>query len=129
MELRKGVFWMSCASCLFLPLLVAGSAGAQTPSGTIVGVARDSLGAPLPGVRVTLTNRETDQARVLTSAADGSYSAASLPPSVYRVSAELAGFRRVERDATVEAGTTTSVDLTFVVGAIEEAVTVPGSLL
>jgi hypothetical protein len=112
---------------LVIVLLGAGTARAQTPSGTITGTTKDPAGAVLAGVHVTITHRETGQSRKATSSADGSYSAAVLRPGEYHVTAHLDGFKRVEKTASVEAGTTTSVDLTLELGTIEEMVTVPGA--
>src|SRR5262249_46416145 len=51
---------------------------------------------------------------------EGDYSAPALPPGVYQMAAEAAGFTLVERTATVEAGTTTTVNLTLQVGGVSE---------
>ena len=64
---------------------------AQQTNGTLAGVVRDTTGAVLPGATVTITNEKTRSTRVITSAPDGTYSAA-VPPGLYTVAAEVPGF-------------------------------------
>jgi Carboxypeptidase regulatory-like domain len=111
---------------LLLVLVAHGPARAQTQTGTITGLVTDSSGAALAGVQVSVTNRDTGQARAATTSEQGTYTAAALLPGIYDLRAEAAGFKRVERSATVEAGTTTTVDLSLELGEMTEAVTVAG---
>ena len=65
-----------------LPLvlfLTAVAVLAQVPAATILGVVKDSSGAVVPGVSITLRNVDTDQSRTTTSADDGSYRLPALP--------------------------------------------------
>src|SRR5438094_7306318 len=110
--------------CLVVTFLAVGSVYAQSPTGTIAGVVTDSSGARLPAARVVITNRDNGLTRNLVASTDGDYSAAALPSGVYTVVAEANGFRRLERIATVEAGTTTTVNLTLEIGQVIEQVTV-----
>jgi hypothetical protein len=75
------------------------------------------------GCRLAIINRNSGLARNLTTSTED-YSVAALPPGVYTLTAEATGFRRAERTTTVEAGTTTTVNLTLQVGELQEAVTV-----
>ncbi|PYQ12963.1 MAG: TonB-dependent receptor [Acidobacteria bacterium] len=68
----------------------------QPSPGRILGVVRDSTGAPVPGATVTITNQATGAVQTVTSSADGSYSA-SLTPGVYSVTVALRGFGRQTR--------------------------------
>jgi hypothetical protein len=111
---------------LTIILLSPGPAHAQAPTGTIAGVVSDATGARVANARVTLVNQETGQTRTLSAAAEGSYSAAALPPGVYEVTADATGFKRLTRAAHVEAGTTTTVDLVVDLGEVTVTVTVPG---
>jgi hypothetical protein len=113
---------------LFLSMLAVGGVRAQTPTGTIAGVVTDATGAALSGARVEIINRDTGQSRSLTTLPDGGYVAAALPSGLYRVSVEAAAFKRLEREASVEAGTTTTVDVVLEVGDVTERVTVGGTL-
>jgi hypothetical protein len=114
----------SQAMLFLLALMAIGSVRAQTPTGTINGIVADPAGAPVSQARVSITNRASGLVRNLTTSTEGVYSAAALPSGVYLVTAEAAGFRLLERTATVEAGTTTSVNLTLQVGEVSDKVTV-----
>src|SRR2546421_11530672 len=107
-----------------LVLLTIGSAYAQAPTGNIDGVVTDSAGAHVAGARISITNRDSGLTRNLITSAEGNYSATALPPGVYRVNAEATGFQIVDRLATVEAGTTTTVNLTLEIGEISEKVNI-----
>jgi hypothetical protein len=112
------------AILFLLALAPVESVHAQTPTGAIVGIVTDPAGAAVSGAAIRVTNRESGLSRDLTTSTEGAYSMSALPPGVYQVTAEAAGFRLLERTATVEAGTTTSVDLTFQLGEVTEEVTV-----
>src|SRR5688572_28753827 len=108
---------------LVVALALASTAG-QAPTGTIDGTVTDASGAILAGARVTIVNQSTSQIREMVVSDEGAYNVPALPPGTYRVTAEASGFKRSERLADVEAGTTTSVDLVLEVGDISETVTV-----
>src|SRR5438132_13738410 len=110
--------------CLVVMLLAVGLVHAQSPTGTIAGVVTDRNGARVAGARVIITNRDNGLTRSIVASTEGDYSAAALPAGVYTVAATAEGFRRLERAATVEAGTTTTVDLTLEIGQVTEQVTV-----
>jgi hypothetical protein len=98
-------------------------ARAQAPTGTISGVVTDSAGAPVGGVRLRLTNRDSGLTRNLTTPAEGDYNAAALPPGFYLVAVEADGFGALERVAAVETGATTTLNITLRVAGINEQVT------
>jgi len=112
---------------LLVALLAVGATKAQTPTGTIIGVVTEETGALVAGARITITNRSTGLSRNVDTSADGDYSAASLPPGVYRVTAEAAGFSPGEGTATLETGATTTLNLTLQIGAVSERVAVSAS--
>src|SRR5262249_54765645 len=93
----------------------------------ISGTVHDGSGAVVPDTVITLTNRDSGVVRNLISAIDGSYAAAALPPGVYQVKAAMKGFRTVVRDAAVETGAITTVDVRLDVGQTEEVVNVYSS--
>ena len=68
-----------------------GQAGA---TGSISGTVTDSSGAVLPNVKVTVTNTATNQAYHTVTTSAGDYSAQSLSPGTYTVTAETAGFEK-----------------------------------
>jgi hypothetical protein len=112
---------------LLLVTVLASPAWAQSQAinGTIEGVARDSSGGVLPGVTVTVTHGGTGAQRVAVTDGAGVYRAALLPVGGYRVKAELAGFKTVERaGVTVNAGLTAVVNFDMSVGGVSEVVQV-----
>ena len=115
------------AAALLLTLMAAGSIRAQAPTGAIAGVVTDSSGAALRDVHVDVTSRETGQHRDVITSAEGRYAVEALRPGVYRVAVAVAGFKRLERPASLEAGTTTTVNLTLEVGDMTETMTVSGA--
>src|SRR6266516_1492142 len=110
--------------CLVVILLAFGLVHAQSPTGTIAGVVTDFNGALVPATHVTITNRDNGLTRSIVASTEGDYTAAALPSGVYTVVAEANGFRRLERIATVEVGTTTTVNITLEIGEVTEQVMV-----
>jgi Carboxypeptidase regulatory-like domain len=97
---------------------------AQAPTGIITGTVTDESGALVPHAKITITNKTTESVRAALASAEGFYSAPSLPAGEYQVRCEQAGFRTTVRTATVEAGSTTAVDLSLQVGGGSEIVSV-----
>src|SRR5579871_1648864 len=97
---------------------------AQAPTGTITGIVTDAQGAAIANVTVTITEKATGAARTVVTNASGLYSAPALPAGDYDVKAEAAGFRTVDRESTVQAGGTFTVNLPMTIGESKEVVTV-----
>src|SRR5882672_12806916 len=76
---------------------VSGLVLAQTGTSSITGSVTDLTGAALPGVEITLANQETGARFQTLTNETGAYRVASLPPGIYRIEAELAGFDRLSR--------------------------------
>ena len=110
-----------------LGLVALGTAAAQAPTGAVAGVVTDPAGAVMPSVRIVISNKDTGLKRTVVTTDAGDYSAPALLASVYEVTAEAPGFQRLAREAIVEAGSTTTVNLTMQVGATTESVTVEGA--
>lgn len=109
------VFVFACT----LPLLASG------PTGTITGTISDPKGAVLSKARIIVQNEDTNARREANSNGDGDYTVALLPPGLYRVSVESAGFRRsVIHGVNLNVDQTVRVDFAMVVGAATEEVTV-----
>jgi hypothetical protein len=113
-----------CAFVLLLPALAA----AQDFRGRINGTVTDNTGAVLPGVTVTATSPALIQPQVQVSGTDGSYRFVALPPGVYEVMFELAGFQGVKREGIrVVINQTLTVDQQLQVATLQETVTVTGA--
>jgi len=118
-------------SALMLPGLLLAALGslllAQAPTGTVAGTVTDESGAVIANAKITITNRATDFARTVVSNAEGLYSAPALLPGDYEVRCEMPGFRVLVSNATVQAGSTATVDLKMAVGTNKEIISVEGT--
>ena len=112
---------------VLLVTAIAHGATAQTPAGTVSGVVTDASGLRLGGVGVRVTGRDTSLTRETRTSADGEYGIAALLPGAYVLSANLQGFKRVQRDVQVDAGSRTVADLALTPGDVRETVTVNGA--
>jgi hypothetical protein len=97
---------------------------AQVPGGIIAGTIHDPSGAVIAGARVDTVNRATLQVRTTVTGEQGDFSFPALFAGEYEISVEAAGFQRMVRTATVEAGATTRTDFTLRVGDLTDSVTV-----
>ena len=96
---RQGSRMRRCSAALVAVLLAsAGSAWAQAVKGTLLGTVNDTQGAAVPGATVTVTETGTNIARTAATNASGHYVFANLKDGIYRVEAEMTGFRRSQRD-------------------------------
>jgi hypothetical protein len=72
---------------------------AQTPLGTVSGLALDPSGAAVPHAAVSLTSDDTGVRRTAITNEAGAYSFPNLPPGTYRLGVEAKGFRQLETGA------------------------------
>ena len=107
-------------------VLLAGiQAAAQTNTGEMTGVVRDSQGGLLPGAIVIAEHVETASRIERLTDDRGRYFLQALRVGTYVLTVELPGFRRVLRDGVlVQLGQTLSLDFTLDVGGPTEEVTV-----
>ncbi|MGH9657168.1 MAG: carboxypeptidase regulatory-like domain-containing protein, partial [Bryobacteraceae bacterium] len=96
------------------------------PVGTVDGTIKDPSAAGVPGVKVTLTNRDTGQTRASSSNDSGYYFFPLLPPGRYEVSTEKPGFKRAVLQVSVETGKRSTADFALEVGQVTESVEVRG---
>jgi len=117
----------SSAAALLLAILFVVPLGAQAPSGEISGVVSDPTAAVVPGVTITLINPSTNATRSVPTNEAGLYVIRALPPGVYNLKAELAGFRTVERrNIEVQVGSSNRIDVTLEIGEVNSIVEVSG---
>ena len=110
--MARGVRTAKSAALFFTWIAIA---TAQSPTGSIAGVVRDPSGAAVSSAHVKATSAATGQARATTSSPQGDYSFAALLAGEYEVIVEAPGFHSAVRQAAVEAGETTTADLTLTV--------------
>ncbi len=113
---------------LLASLLAIPTARPQTATGVIHGVVHDATGAVVAGVKLTLTDLGTNQAREQTSGPEGNFEFRALPRGDYSLAAEHPGFKReVITGIPLQVAETHRVDLTLTVGAVSESVEVTGA--
>lgn len=78
------------------PVLFIIPAQAQSSTGTLTGVVKDTSGAVLPNAQILITDVRTDGLRTVFANAEGIYVAVSLTPSVYNLSVTANGFSVAE---------------------------------
>ncbi len=109
-------------------LLTAGTALAQTQTGTITGVVTDEQGAVMPGVTVSIQSPALiGGTRTTVTNSTGSYQFSQLAPGVYSVSFQLSGFNTLRmEEIDVRVAFVSKVDGRLQVAGVEETVTVTG---
>jgi len=119
----KTVFF--AAVLLLVPAM--GMAQSSTSS-TIYGVVKDSTGATLPGVTVTLTSPAIQVAQMTSvTGVDGNYRLTDLPAGIYKIVYELPGFSTsVRSEVQITTGFMAKIDIVLSVSGLQETVTVSG---
>lgn len=104
----------------------ARSSWAQDTS--IAGTVTDATEARMPGVTVTALHVQTGNTFIGVSDATGQFVVAGLRTGVYKVTAELQGFRPVAQDnVEILVGQRAVVNFRMVLSTVEESVTVTGT--
>lgn len=105
----------------------ASALSAQTATGTMVGAVTDPSGAAVPNARVTLANQATNVSVSTLTNGTGFYTFPYVPPGVYRIAVEAAGFQReVHPDIRLGVGLSVRTDFALQVGKAQQEVTVTG---
>ncbi len=126
---RVGVFLLGLSACLY-PQDVPGLVGAvqtpavQTPgsqpvppqsSASIAGTVQDTLGAVVPGVRVTLVGQNNAVNRLTKADSKGAFTFSELAPGTYRVKIEATGLQpSVSDDVVLGAGEKRELPITAI---------------
>ena len=98
---------------------------AQTDVGTLGGFVRDPSGAVVPHAKVVVKNEATGEEHTATTNDSGYYNVTNLPPSLYDVTVEAAGFKKFDSTHNrLEPSTVLSLDAALTVGAATETVEV-----
>ncbi len=100
---------------------------AQESRATLIGRATDPTGAVITGAAVRATNTATNTTASSISNDNGNYEIPYLLPGVYRVTVELAGFKRAVREGIeLRVSDRLTLDFTLQLGDVAESVTVTG---
>src|SRR5215470_20089944 len=110
-------FSLGLAVCV---LLLAPVALLAQTTGTVEGTITDQSGAPLPGVSVELSSPNLQGVRTAVTSADGRYRFPSVPPGAYKVTAELSGFGKIQKGATVTLDATATVNMQLSISTTAE---------
>ena len=120
-----GLFASSFCRSFAAFLLASSALVAQQDMGVITGLVTDASGAAVPSARVTVTNIETNEVRIVESSATGSYTVGPLRIGLYQVAVEHAGFKRaVVSNLRVSAQDRVRADVELTVGQMAESVSV-----
>ena len=121
--MHKREFQWFRALCLIASLAVG--AFAQSDVASISGFVRDASGAVVPGAKVVIKNEGVEFERTLTTNNEGYYYVAALPPGLYTVTAEHAGFQSYELlHKKLDPSIPGTVDVILAVGQSTQSVTV-----
>ncbi|MBL8175619.1 MAG: carboxypeptidase regulatory-like domain-containing protein [Bryobacterales bacterium] len=104
---------------------IYGIAAAQESRGVIAGVVSDPSGGAMARVEVQVSNLETNIVTRAESGEGGGFRLPFLAPGVYRLTAELAGFKKLVLERVeVRVGETVDLPLRLELGNVAEAVEV-----
>ncbi len=113
----------SCMLIGFL-LIAAIAVMAQSDLGSISGYVKDPTGATIPNASVTVRN-QTGLTRTATTNGSGYYAITNLPPGLYSMTAQAAGFKRFEStNNKLDPSAALSLDAGMTVGSAAESVEV-----
>ena len=110
-------------------LIVLGPAEVLAQStASISGVVKDTAGAVMPGVSVTVKNDASGAAQDVLTDGEGRYQVSALPAGTYTVTATLTGFKTAEvKTVRLAIGQPLSIPLALEIGSLEETVNVLSS--
>jgi hypothetical protein len=98
---------------------------AQETRATVTGTVKDSQGAVVPGVTVTVLNTETNVSTEALANDAGIFTVQRVQPGRVKVTAALPGFKTFVRDGiTLRTAETVTLNIELNVGGLEETVTV-----
>src|SRR6185437_3040947 len=110
---------------IFVLILSASLGIAQTPLGTVTGLATDPSGGSVAGANVRITNQDTGAVRTAATNSAGVYAFPDLAPGIYRMNADAKDFRAIEtRPFAVAPYRSVRQDLAFQLAAANSEVVV-----
>ncbi|HET7206986.1 MAG TPA: carboxypeptidase regulatory-like domain-containing protein, partial [Terriglobales bacterium] len=122
--------WKACrmtALALFVSLVVSGVVLAQSDLGRISGFVKDPSGATVANAKVTIRN-STGIDRQVTTNESGYYVISNVPPGLYTMIAEAAGFQKFEStNNKLDPSADLVIDAQLVVGSANQTVEVSAS--
>jgi hypothetical protein len=121
----------SSVGAVLMAALFSATASAQgggaSVTGTIQGRVNDASGAVLPGVTVTASSPAMIGTQIQVTNENGLYRFPAVPPGVYTLSYELAGFTPSKRDGIqIALGFTANINVEMTLASLQETLTVTG---
>jgi hypothetical protein len=95
---KKSSLLAAKAFVVLVLVFCCGLMHAQYDNGSLTGTIRDTSGAPVPHVKVTITNTETGIAMQVMTNGTGEYDVPSLRVGTYKIVASAGGFSDAEAD-------------------------------
>lgn len=112
-----------CALVVFT--LSGPTANAQSDYGSIAGFVKDPSGGVVPKAKLVIRNEATGQDHPVTTNESGYYTVPNLSPGLYTMTAEAAGFRKIESSHNkLDPNSTLSLDANLTIGNATETVEV-----
>ncbi|MSO19431.1 MAG: TonB-dependent receptor [Acidobacteria bacterium] len=110
---------------LAFAMLLCGTARIHAQTATLSGTITDSSGAVIPDAQATVANSETGAQRVVTSDAQGRFTAPQLQPGRYQVTVSKEGFETlVSTGIALTVGQEAHLNLPLTVGSVTQQVTI-----
>src|SRR6266851_4228490 len=117
--LQRSLTLISCVTLLVIRI------SAQTGTGRISGIVKDSTGAVVPSVKVVALHEQTGLKHETTTTEAGSYVFPSPPVGPYSIVVELGGFKKFTATGNaLTVGIDLDVDVTLQPGGVNESITV-----
>ena len=113
---------------LCFAMFSAGAAWCQAVNATLLGTVTDVSGGVVPNAKITITETQTSVVRTAQTNESGNWIVPNLPPGVYSVAVEAAGFKKETRlNISLLVDTSTRVDVKLQPGSVTETVEVTAS--
>ncbi len=101
---------------------------AQTTNGTITGTITDSSGASVTDAQIKASNKNTGEERTAVTTEAGTYTIPQLPPGMYEVMVDKAGFAKQDRNnVELLVNQSATLDFKLSVASVNETVEVTGA--
>jgi hypothetical protein len=110
-----------------LLLILAATSALRAQTAQISGFVKDAQEAGVPHAQVVIQNLDTDAKRTALTAEGGLYTIPFLAPGSYRLTVTAEGFQTMVREGIrLEVNQNARLDLTLVLGSVQESISVSG---
>ena len=120
----RATVWIARAILVCVVACAAAELQAQTYRGVIRGRVEDPSGAVVPAAPITLTNQSTNEVRRVTTAENGAFAVAELPPGGWNLEISVPGHKTHVQRVTLEVDQERQVDVRLELGEITDRVEV-----